>query len=64
MNEINSVQFSAAFRQIALAVGGYAVGRGWLEDDTVSALVTIAALIIPFVWGQVSTRKLVKKNGE
>jgi hypothetical protein len=64
MNEVNSVQVAAAARQLALAIGGYAVGRGWLEDDTVTAIATVAVLIVPFIWGQLTTRKLVKKNGE
>lgn len=64
MNEVTTTQAIAAGRQIALAIGGYAVGRGWLEEDTLSAIVTVFVLLVPFIWGQMSTRKLVKKNGE
>ena len=61
MNDITQTQLAAAVRQIALAVGGYAVGKGWLEDDTVTAIVTIAVILVPFIWGQIKTRNLAKK---
>lgn len=61
MNEVTQVQAVAAVRQIALVAGGYAVGRGWLADDTLTAITTIAVLVVPFIWGQLKTRNLAKK---
>ncbi|SCW77839.1 hypothetical protein SAMN02927924_02835 [Sphingobium faniae] len=61
MNEVNATQLAAAVRQIALAVGGYAIGRGWLEEDTLTAIVTVAVIAVPFVWGQFRTRRLAQK---
>ncbi len=61
MNEVTQVQAVAAIRQIALVAGGFAVGRGWLAADTLTAITTIAVLIVPFVWGQIKTRSLAKK---
>lgn len=61
MNDVTQVQLTAAIRQIALVAGGYAVGRGWLKDDTLTAITTIAVLLVPFVWGQIKTRNLAKK---
>ncbi|WP_257540694.1 hypothetical protein [Sphingobium sp. CFD-1] len=61
MNDVNATQLAAAVRQIALAVGGYAIGRGWLEEDTLTAIITVAVIAVPFIWGQVRTRKLAQK---
>lgn len=61
MNEVSTAQLAAAARQIVLALGGYAMGRGWLQADTLTALATVAAVVIPLIWGQASTRKLAKK---
>lgn len=49
-------QVAAASRQIALAVGGWAVGRGYLEADTVTAVATVAVIVGPFLYGQWRTR--------
>lgn len=61
MNDVAQVQLVAAIRQVALVAGGFAVGRGWLNDDTLTAITTLAVLIVPFIWGQMKTRKLAKK---
>lgn len=45
-------QFTAALRQIMLAAGGWAVGRGYLQGDTLVAIGTVATLIGPFLYGQ------------
>lgn len=60
MNDVTQTQLAAAIRQIVLVLGGFAVGKGWLEDDTVTAIATIAVILVPLVWGQLSTRKLAK----
>lgn len=49
-------QAAAAVRQILLAVGGWAVGRGYLEADTVAAIGTVALIVVPLVYGQWRTR--------
>lgn len=51
----------AAIRQILLVLGGLAIGRGWLQEDTLTALVTVAMVVAPLLIGQFSTRKLAKK---
>lgn len=61
MTDIANIQIAAAVRQIALAIGGFAIGRGWLEEDTLSAIVTVAVIAVPFVWGQFRTRRLAQK---
>lgn len=61
MTDITNIQLAAAVRQIALAIGGYAIGRGWLEEDTLTAIVTVAVIAVPFVWGQIKTRRLAQK---
>ena len=64
MNDVTKVQVSAAARQLALLVGGWAVGRGYLDDETVSMLATAAVIIVPLIWGQLSTRKLAKSDAK
>lgn len=54
-------QAAAAVRQILLAVGGWAVGRGYLEADTVVALGTVALIVVPLVYGQWRTRERSKQ---
>lgn len=49
-------QAAAAVRQILLAVGGWAVGRGYLEADTLAAIITVALIVGPLVYGQWRTR--------
>lgn len=61
MTDEMKAQLSAAARQIVLALGGFAAGRGWLEGDTVTALATVAAILVPLLYGQMATRKLAKK---
>lgn len=61
MNEVTNAQLVAAVRQIALVAGGWAIGKGWLQQDTLTALVTIATIAAPLIIGQLSTRKLAKK---
>ncbi len=45
----------AALRQILLALGGWAIGRGYLKEDTALAIGTILMIGIPFVYGQWQT---------
>lgn len=61
MENVNAIQLVAAIRQLALVGGGWAIGRGYLQQDTLTAIITIAGVVIPLLWGQSSTRKLAKK---
>ena len=63
MNDVTKVQAAAAVRQLALLVGGWAVGRGYLDDDTVTMIATAAVIVVPLIWGQRSTRQMAKNNG-
>jgi hypothetical protein len=51
-----SDQLYAAVRQIGMAVGAWAIGKGYLQADTATALGTIALVAVPFVYGQLKTR--------
>lgn len=54
---------ASAFRQILLVIGGWAVGKGWLDNDTLTALTTIVIIVAPLIYGQIkglrTHRKLV-----
>lgn len=54
-------QFAAALRQVMLAVGGWAIGRGYLQADTLAAIGTVAMLLGPFVYGQIKQWNTHKK---
>ncbi len=60
MNEVTLIQLNAALRQIGIAAGGWAIGRGYLDTDTATAIGTILLVVVPFVWGQIKTRRLAK----
>lgn len=60
MNDVTQTQLAAAVRQIVLIVGGYAIGKGWLDGDTVEMLGAVALVAVPLIWGQMRTRKLAK----
>lgn len=64
MDDVTKVQLAAGARQLALVVGGWAIGRGYLEADTVTMLATSAAIIVPTWLGQRSTRKLAKSDAK
>jgi len=61
MNDVTQTPLVAAVPQNALVAGGFAVGKGWLDNDTATAITTIAVILVPFVWGQMKTRTLAKK---
>lgn len=46
---------AAALRQILLVVGGYLIGRGYIQADTWAAIGTVATVAAPFVYGQYIT---------
>lgn len=47
-------------RQLALAVGGWAVGKGYLGADTLSMMVAVIVIGGPFVVGQIKSLKAIK----
>lgn len=50
-------------RQIGLVIGGWLVGKGYLDNDTATMLGTLGLIVLPLVYGQVKNwmthRKLV-----
>lgn len=50
-------QLAAGVRQILLVLGGIAIGNGWLAADTVDAIVAVALILLPLVYGQWRTRQ-------
>lgn len=50
-------QLAAGVRQILLVIGGIAIGKGWLAADTVDAIVAVALILLPLVYGQWRTRQ-------
>jgi len=48
-------QFWTAVRQIVPPVVAFAVGRGWLANDTAAMLAAVAAGLWPIVYGQQRT---------
>lgn len=53
----------SALRQIAIAAGGWAIGRGYLEADTAAAIGTVLLLATPVIYGQWQTRHRAKQLG-
>lgn len=45
-------QIGVTVRQVMLLLGGWAVGKGYLDNDTLATLTTLSVLIVPLVWGQ------------
>jgi len=43
---------AAGARQVLLAVGGWAVGKGYLDNSTLAMLATVSAVLGPFLYGQ------------
>lgn len=50
-------QTLTAFRSLLLALGSYAVGRGWIDDGILQALVPVVLIVGPLLWSQLATRK-------
>jgi hypothetical protein len=51
--------FSAA-RTVITAVAAYGAGRGWLGQDTVALIGTLAPILIPLVWGMLGHTEAAK----
>lgn len=50
-------QLWAAVRQIAPAVMAFALGKGWLDNDSAVLLGVVGGIVWPIVAGQLKTRK-------
>lgn len=50
-------EFGGVVRTVVAALGGLAVGRGWIDADTMTALAGAAATIGVAIWSIVSKRK-------
>lgn len=51
MNEASKQAFFSALRTLAGAVGGYFVGKGYMDEATAAALGVVVMIIAPLVWG-------------
>lgn len=57
-------QAGAAGRYLLTAIGAFAIGRGWITDQTLQAITTLATIIAPAAYGIYTTyaskQKLVR----
>lgn len=60
MNDVTTTQIAAGVRQIVLVIGGYAVGKGWLDGDAVDMPAAVALIAVPLIWGQIRTRNMAQ----
>lgn len=56
-NAVTKDQLWAALRQVATVIGGWAIGKGYMDAGTASALGTILLIGVPIAIGQIKTRK-------
>ncbi|MDP3853139.1 hypothetical protein [Phenylobacterium sp.] len=49
-------QIMAAVRQVLVALGGFAVGKGWVDESTASAVTGLVLVVGPIVWSQIAVR--------
>lgn len=52
-NKATAAQLGVALRALLVALGGYAVGKGWLTSDLADALVAVGLIIGPMIYAQV-----------
>lgn len=50
-------QVTSGIRSALVAAGAYAVGKGWIDESTAGAIVTVGLVIVPLVWSQLSARR-------
>lgn len=53
-------QWGSALRSIITAIGGYLVARGIINDNTVQAILSILAIVIPALQSQNAKNKVVQ----
>jgi uncharacterized membrane protein len=56
-----SEQLGQAIRTLLTALGGYAVAKGWISHDLLSAIVPVVLILVPLAWGQF---RVLKTNSE
>jgi hypothetical protein len=47
---MNSDQIVSIIRQILLAVGGFVVGKGWVDNDTMIQIAGALSVLVGSVW--------------
>jgi hypothetical protein len=47
---MNSEQIASFVRQILLAVGGFVVGKGWVDNETMIQIAGALSVLIGSVW--------------
>lgn len=47
---MNTDQITSIIRQILLAVGGFIVGKGWVDNETMMQIAGAVSVIIGSVW--------------
>lgn len=50
MTAVTQEQVLSAARWIVSTVGGYAVGRGWIDSDQVTLIAGVAVALVPLAW--------------
>jgi uncharacterized membrane protein len=65
MIEVNSTaapeQLASTLRAFLIALGGYRVGKGWVDAGLVSAAVPLLLVGVPYVWNQLKIRRTNEK---
>ncbi len=60
---MNTEQITSIIRQILLAAGGFVVGKGWVDNETMLQIVGALSVIIGSVWALKSrTDKSIVKS--
>lgn len=47
---MNTDQITSIIRQVLLAVGGFVVGKGWVDNDTMIQLAGALSVIVGSIW--------------
>ena len=47
---MNTDQITSIIRQILLAVGGFIVGKGWVDNETMMQIAGAVSVIIGSIW--------------
>lgn len=52
MNDnLGSQNFMTSLRYLITALGSFAVGKGWITNDTINTVLGVVAIIGPLAWG-------------
>lgn len=47
---LNEDQVMGAVRSVISAVGGFAIGRGWINSEQLTLITGVAASLVPLLW--------------